>query len=554
MYQVTLLMLFVTIQGMNQDQQQTRFREQEERSTQQRAAILGINYFDTRGMADVTELVRDALPIQEMYQNKYVPLRQGSDEHSAVFGITSSTPQSVMNRVRNEFSERSTIVEFVLISMSGYKEFMLKYDPPKQVVYEDVTIAKDGDSTTVQQVSQTLESVRTDDLLNYLIEQADTLTASDIHIESQRDHVRIRFRVDGALHTIAEISHDKYRVLQASIATRANISTASKEPQSGHIQHVPKDNPDRLLNMRIETIPTNYGQDAVIRLFNFDQELLQVDKLGLDDERRRQLQEVIEHPHGMMMVVGPTGSGKSTTLYSVLNALNSPDRKILTLEDPIEMSIEGVSQIPVDTTGGGSFAEKLRAVLRLDPDVVMVGEIRDVDTAKTAIQASITGHLVLSTFHASSAAAAFARMIDMIGQNPIFANAIRLVISQRLVRRLDDATKASYTPDDVTKQWIRDSLVGLPNDVEVPDLENMVLYKPVKSETSPFGYKGRIMIMEQLRVSEAIQRFIRGEVKDINVAEIQQVAQSEGMITMMQDGILKALRGETSLEELNRVL
>jgi type II secretory ATPase GspE/PulE/Tfp pilus assembly ATPase PilB-like protein len=547
-------MLFVTIQGMNQDQQQTRFRDQEERSTQQRAAILGINYFDTRGMADVTELVHDALPIQEMYQNKYVPLRQGSDEHSAVFGITSSTPQSVMNRVRNEFSERSTLVEFVLISMSGYKEFMLKYDPPKQVVYEDVTIAKDGDSTTVQQVSQTLESVRTDDLLNYLIEQADTLTASDIHIESQRDHVRIRFRVDGALHTIAEISHDKYRVLQASIATRANISTASKEPQSGHIQHVPKDNPDRLLNMRIETIPTNYGQDAVIRLFNFDQELLQVDKLGLDDERRRQLQEVIEHPHGMMMVVGPTGSGKSTTLYSVLNALNSPDRKILTLEDPIEMSIEGVSQIPVDTTGGGSFAEKLRAVLRLDPDVVMVGEIRDVDTAKTAIQASITGHLVLSTFHASSAAAAFARMIDMIGQNPIFANAIRLVISQRLVRRLDDATKASYTPDDVTKQWIRDSLVGLPSDVEVPDLENMVLYKPVKSEASPFGYKGRIMIMEQLRVSEAIQRFIRGEVKDINVAEIQQVAQSEGMITMMQDGILKALRGETSLEELNRVL
>lgn len=539
---------------MNDDRQQTRFRDQEEQSTQQRAAILGIGYFDTRGLAQTSELARDVVSIEEMYHNKYVPLRKGTEEQSAVFGITSGTPQSVMARVRDEFSSHSMVVEFVLISTTGFKEYMNRFDPPKTVVYDDVSISKEGDSTTLAQVSSTLENVRTDDLLNYLIEQADALNASDIHIESQRENVRVRFRVDGALHTIAEISHDKYRVLQASVATRANISTASKEPQSGHIQHVPKDQPDRLINMRIETIPTNYGQDSVIRLFNFDQSLLSIEKLGLDSIRQQQLQDIIDHPHGMMMVVGPTGSGKSTTLYSVLNALNSPDRKILTLEDPIEMSIEGVSQIPVDTTNGDSFAEKLRAVLRLDPDVVMVGEIRDVDTAKTAIQASITGHLVLSTFHASSAAAAFARMIDMIGQNPIFANAIRMVISQRLVRRLDDDTKQAYQPDDVTKQWIQRQLSRLPDGVEVPDLENITLYKAVSTEASPFGYKGRMMIMEQLVVHESIQKYIRGEVKDINVADIQAAAQSEGMLTMMQDGLLKVLRGETTLEEINRVL
>ncbi len=320
------------------------------------------------------------------------------------------------------------------------------------------------------------------------------------------------------------------------------------------MQHVPKDMPDKLLNMRIETIPTNYGQDAVIRMFNFDEELLQIDKLGLDEQGLEVIKELINHPHGMMMVVGPTGSGKSTTLYSILNALNSPERKILTLEDPVEMTIEGVSQIPVDTTSGDSFAEKLRAILRLDPDVVMVGEIRDIDTAKTAIQASITGHLVLSTFHASSAAAAFARMIDMIGQNPIFANAIRLVLSQRLVRRLDDSTKQAYTPDDVTKQWIANELKDLPDYVEKPNLENLQLYKPVVTEASPFGYKGRIMIMELLEVSETIQRYIRGELKDINVAEIQRSAQQQGMLTMKQDGLLKVLRGETTLEEINRVL
>lgn len=539
---------------MNDDRQQARFRDQEEQSTQQRAAILGIGYFDTRGVAKTGELARDVISIDEMYHNKYVPLRPGTEEQSAVFGITSGTPQSVMARVREEFSSHSMVVEFVLISTTGFREYMVRFDPPKTVVYDDVSIAKEGDSTTLAQVSSTLENVRTDDLLNYLIEQADTLNASDIHIESQREHVRVRFRVDGALHTIAEISHDKYRILQASIATRANISTASKEPQSGHIQHVPKAQPDRLINMRIETIPTNYGQDSVIRLFNFDQSLLSVEKLGLDDTRQQQLQDIIDHPHGMMMVVGPTGSGKSTTLYSVLNALNSPDRKILTLEDPIEMSIEGVSQIPVDTTNGDSFAEKLRAILRLDPDVVMVGEIRDVDTAKTAIQASITGHLVLSTFHASSAAAAFARMIDMIGQNPIFANAIRMVISQRLVRRLDDETKQAYQPDDVTKEWIKHQLADLPESVEAPNLDNIILYKAVVTEASPFGYKGRMMIMEQLVVSENIQKYIRGEVKDINVVDIQTAAQREGMLTMMQDGLLKVLRGETTLEEINRVL
>lgn len=539
---------------MDEDRQKSRFRDQEEQSTRQRAAILGIGYFDTRGVVESAELVTDVLSIDEMYKNKYIPLRGGDDEHSAVYGITTNTPQSVMKSIQASSAETSRVVEFVLISMSGFREFMLRYDPPKEVVYQDVTIAQDGDSATLRQVSETLEGVRTDDLLDYLIEQADILGASDIHIESQREHVRIRFRVDGALHAVAEISHDKYRVLQASIASRANISTASKEPQSGHIQHISKDRPDRLLNMRIETIPTNYGSDAVLRLFNFDQALLQVNRLGLDQKRQSQLEDLIAHPHGMMMVVGPTGSGKSTTLYSILNALNTSDRKILTLEDPVEMALDGVSQIPVDTTGGDSFADKLRAILRLDPDVVMVGEIRDVDTARTAIQASITGHLVLSTFHASSAAAAFARMIDMIGQNPIFANAIRMVLSQRLVRTLDHDSKESYEPDQLTKDWIYKQLKDLPEGYELPASESLRLYKPVETESSPFGYKGRTMIMEQLIVSESIQRFIRGEIKDVNVSDIEAAARQEGMLTMMQDGLLRALNGETTLEELNRVI
>ncbi|HKX23658.1 MAG TPA: GspE/PulE family protein, partial [Candidatus Saccharimonadales bacterium] len=467
---------------------------------------------------------------------------------------TINTPQQLLRQLRDRFEGRMT--QFVVMSNAGYRALMLRYDPPKKVVYNDVKIAKEGDSDTINEVSHTLETVRPDDILNYLIKQADKLNASDIHLESQRDNVRIRLRVDGALHPVANLSKDKYRVLFASIASRANISTASDDAQTGHMQQdmVGPDGNERLLNMRIETVPTVYGQDAVIRLFNFDANLLRLDNLGMTEDQKARFTEVVQHPHGMVLMVGPTGSGKSTTLYSILNALNDPGRKILTLEDPVEFSIPGVSQIPVNTQNGDSFAEKLRAVLRLDPDVVMVGEIRDVDTAKTAIQASITGHLVLSTFHASSAATAFSRMIDMIGQNPIFSTAIRLVVGQRLVRRLDDETKIAYQPDEATKKYIRAQLEGLPENISMPDIDNLTLYKPGKSEAAPFGYIGRMTIIEQMVVTDEIQAFLRGDVTEVNAEAIEAVARKNGMLTLAQDGVLKAIAGQTTLEEINRVI
>ena len=541
--------------GRMQDTAQSQqFRAQDEQNTQNRASILGIRYFDTRGRVAEATLIPDELPIREMHSAQIVPLRIGRDDASYLFGITVNTPQSYIRDFTKRYNDNGHAVEFVLISNLGFREFMLRYDPPKEIVYNNVEIARDGDSDTLAEVSRTLEGVRTDDILTYLIDQADQLGASDIHIENQREHVRIRFRVDGALHPIALITHDKYRALQASIASKANISTAATDAQTGHMQQESTKHPGQLINMRIETIPAVYGIDAVIRLFTFDESMLDLDKLGIDDHRRQEINEIISHPHGLAMVVGPTGSGKSTTLYSIMNALNDPSRKILTLEDPVEMSISGITQIPVNTAGGDSFADKLRAVLRLDPDVVLVGEIRDADTARTAIQASITGHLVLSTFHASTAAAAFSRLIDMIGQNPIFANAIRMVIGQRLVRKLDDSTKTAYTPDETTKEWVRNALKDLPSHIEKPNLDDFQLWKPGESADVPFGYKGRIMIMEQLLVTEEIQKFIRGEIHDVNVKEIEKVAQSQGMVTIQQDGVLKALRGETTLEEINRVI
>ncbi|HSX28653.1 MAG TPA: GspE/PulE family protein [Candidatus Saccharimonadales bacterium] len=535
------------------DRQAEKFREGEEQSTKQRATLLGLAYADSRQLQS-TPLLQGVLTLPEMYRDKMVPLRDEGENGSLVFAITVGTPQPILRSLREKYIDRN--VQFVMISNPGFKEFMQRYDPPKEVHYQDVKIASAGDSDTLYDVSKTLDGVLADDILDYLITQADKLRASDIHFECARNYVRMRFRVDGALHVVAQLTHQKYYVVTGAIASRANIATHAATAQTGHMLYDFR-NPDgtvRQLNMRIETVPTIYGQDAVVRLFNVDASMLYLDQLGLDDRQRKEIDEVITHPHGMLMVVGPTGSGKSTTLYSIINALNDPARKIITLEDPVEFAIEGVSQIPVASRQGGSFAENLRAVLRLDPDVIMVGEIRDIDTAKTAIQASVTGHLVLTTFHASDAATALTRMTDMIGQNPIFTNAIKMVIGQRLVRRLDEDTKVGYEPDEKTAEHIRKILSTLPEAIEKPNLDNITLYKPGQSDDNPFGYSGRMMIMEQMICDENIQELLRGDPSQLNPDVLQKSAVSHGMVTMEQDGLLKALQGHTTLEELYRVL
>lgn len=540
---------------MDEDSIQVRRRQQDEDATRKRASILGLQYLDTRSFEADLPLERDILTIDEMYKGRIIPLAHNDTDLSYRFGVTSQTPQSLIAKMTKEYREVGKVAHFFLISGAAFRSFMLRFDPPKSIVYDDIEIAKEGDSETLQQVSQTLATVSSNDVFNYIVDQADRLGASDIHIENQRESIRIRMRVDGALHPVAELSRDRYRVIMATLASRANISTAATEPQSGHMQQeIYRDGASHLLNLRVEAVPTVYGQDVVMRLFNFDTAMLNLDLLSITPAERAQIDEVISHPRGMVLMVGPTGSGKSTTLYSILNALNTTDRKIITLEDPVENTIPGVTQIPIDTTIGQEFADGLRSVLRMDPDVVMVGEIRDNETARTAIQASITGHLVLSSFHANSTAAAFSRMIDMIGQNPIFSSAVRLLIAQRLVRRLHDDSKEEYEPDEATRRWVKETLKGIPDTVDCPDLDTFKLWRPVSTPEAPFGYKGRIPVMEQLIVTEEIQKFLRGDIVDIHAEAIEEVAKKQGTITLLQAGVLAALRGETTIEEVNRVI
>ncbi len=526
-------------------------RQSEEQATQRRAQILGYAYIDTSQFPQKV-LFRDTLSVPEMYEKRIVPLNL--NKGAILFGITTTTSQQVIH----EFEARFTDVRpsFAIISDTGYREYMVLFDPPKKVTYQDISITKPG-GQALQDISSTLAMVRPDDTLAYLVKQAYNLKASDIHLECQEQNVRVRFRVDGVLHTIAWLDADKYRHVMSVIASAANISSGADEAQTGHINKAYRlaTGEDVTVNLRVETVPTAYGQDAVMRLFTMRVELLNLENLALSKRERDVVDDIINHPTGMVMIVGPTGSGKTTTVYSLINTLNSDERKIITLEDPIEYYLKGIVQIPIhgDAQKAG-FAEKLRAVLRLDPDVVMVGEIRDQDTAKTALQAALTGHLVLSTFHASSAAAALTRMIDFVGLNPLFASAMHLIMAQRLVRVLDPKTKQAYQPDEALKARLKEVIDSLPQGVERPDINTLTLYKPAATPENPFGFTGQIPLREQLQMTAGIQQLLKLPVAQITTETLEQKAVEDGMITMLQDGVLKACAGVTSVEEVYRVV
>lgn len=533
--------------------QQDPARLEEEQATQRRARVLGMDYFDT-SHGD-KPLYRNWLSIPELHQLKVIPVR--SDKSNILFGVTTTTSQKTMSDLRQRFADQR--VSFAIISDTGYREYMRLYDPPKKIEYHDIELNQAGSKELVEQISRILEQVRADDMLAYLVAQAHRLNASDIHIETQRDYIRIRLRIDGVLHPIARLQPDKYRILVSAIASAGNVSTASDEAQQGHIAQRVKmaDGTDVDVNVRLETVPTINGMDVVMRLFNMNQSMYTLDKLGLSQQERKVVDDIIAKPSGLVMIVGPTGSGKTTTLYSMLNSLNNEERKIITIEDPVEYQFPGITQISVRSREGGndnSFADKLRAILRLDPDIVMVGEIRDMDTARTALQAALTGHLVLCTFHASSAAAALTRLADIIGQNPLFISAIRLVMAQRLIRRLDDKTKQPYNPREAELKQINEMLASLPESIQKPDLSGLQLYRPGSSEENPYGYSGQVAIREQFLMSEPIRQLLEKPETHVTTQTIEEAAAKSGMMTMSQDGILKVVDGQSTLDELYRVV
>jgi type II secretory ATPase GspE/PulE/Tfp pilus assembly ATPase PilB-like protein len=378
------------------------------------------------------------------------------------------------------------------------------------------------------------------------------LAASDIHIEPGEMDARIRLRIDGTLHPVTVIPKDRYDLFASDLQMRAGVKWGGDEPQGGRISIVVinDEGDETQLNMRLETIPSLHGEDVVIRLFNLSLQYLTLDNLKLTKKQNDTLLRCVSHPRGLVMSVGPTGSGKTSTLYSIMNKLNNSEVKIVTLEDPIEYELTGISQVPVRSDNQQLFMEKLRAVLREDPNIIMIGEIRDADTAKTALQASLTGHLVLTTFHATNASAAISRLMDMIGENPLLASSIKLIMAQRLVRQLCHVCKTTYGPTKQELLQMKTILHGVPENL-YPSFDGIKLGKPVGCRACHhFGYEGRLNIMEQLEITQKMENIIATGTAATTAVALEQAAIKDGMVTLLQDGIIKVLENRTTLEEV----
>ncbi|WP_096383090.1 type II secretion system ATPase GspE [Lysobacter enzymogenes] len=378
-------------------------------------------------------------------------------------------------------------------------------------------------------------------LVNLVIQRAVELRASDIHIEPFENRLKVRYRIDGVLAEGESPPANLTAAVISRIKIMAKLNIAERRlPQDGRIMLRVQ---GKELDLRVSTVPTAHGESVVMRLLDRETVVFDFYKLGFTDEFLPQFQKVLDQPHGIMLVTGPTGSGKTTTLYTALSKLNTSDVKIITVEDPVEYQIEGINQIQAKPQIGLDFAHALRSIVRQDPDIIMIGEMRDLETCKIAIQSALTGHLVLSTLHTNNAAGGITRLLDMGVEDYLLTSTINGILAQRLVRRLEPTHAEKYpaSPEEIEKFSLRRYQ---------PEGE-IYLYRPRPSAAAPSGYHGRTTIMEFLVMNDELRRAV---MRHAGMGEIEQIArETASMRTMYEDGIVKAMAGLTTIEEVLRV-
>ncbi|KLJ02384.1 type II secretion system ATPase GspE [Luteimonas sp. FCS-9] len=377
-------------------------------------------------------------------------------------------------------------------------------------------------------------------LVNLVIQRAVELRASDIHIEPFESRLKVRYRVDGVLIDGESPPVNLTAAVISRIKIMARLNIAERRlPQDGRIMLRVQ---GKELDLRVSSVPTAHGESVVMRLLDRETVVFDFQRLGFTDDFLPQFQKVLDQPHGILLVTGPTGSGKTTTLYTALSQLNTPDVKIITVEDPVEYQIEGINQIQAKPQIGLDFANALRSIVRQDPDIIMIGEMRDLETARIAIQSALTGHLVLSTLHTNNAAGGITRMLDMGVEDYLLTSTVNGILAQRLVRRLEPVHAVRYaaSPEEIERFELRR---------HQPEGE-IHLYRPGPSAAAPTGYLGRTTIVEFLVMNDEIRRAV---MRHAGMGELEDLARRAGMRTMYEDGIAKALRGLTTIEEVLRV-
>ncbi|MGN6320922.1 type II secretion system ATPase GspE [Dyella sp.] len=377
-------------------------------------------------------------------------------------------------------------------------------------------------------------------LVNLILQRAVEQRASDVHIEPFENRLKVRYRIDGVLHEVEAPPSSSTAAVISRVKIMAKLNIAERRlPQDGRIQLRVQ---GKELDLRVSTVPTSFGESVVMRILDRETVVFDFASLGFTDSFQQRFIDVLERPHGILLVTGPTGSGKTTTLYTALSKINTPGVKIITVEDPVEYQLEGINQIQVKPQIGLDFANALRSIMRQDPDVIMIGEMRDLETCRIAIQSALTGHLVLSTLHTNSASGGVTRLLDMGVEDYLLGSTVNGILAQRLVRRLDPETAIAYeAPPEVVKEFELEKYTN-----ERP----IRLWKPGTSTANPTGYRGRRAIMEFLVMSDALRRLV---MQRADASVIERQARAEGMRTMYEDGIAKAVAGITTIEEVLRV-
>ncbi|MBP6885969.1 MAG: type II/IV secretion system protein [Candidatus Pacebacteria bacterium] len=416
---------------------------------------------------------------------------------------------------------------------------------------DDAALAKAAQSIkTITDIKTKLADIPVTELFEMLIAGALATRSSDIHFEPESDVVRLRYRLDGLLHEVATIDKARYQRVLSRVKVLSKMKlNITKAPQDGRFTIRQS---DIAIEVRVSVLPSEYGESIVMRLLDPRGIQAKLEDLGMRPDVLEKVKELLARPQGTLLTTGPTGSGKTTTLYAFLNFLNTPDMKIITVEDPIEYHIKGVNQTQVEPSKGYTFAGGLRAIARQDPDIILIGEIRDLETASIALEAALTGHMVLSTIHTNDAAGTIPRLVDIGVRPDTVAPALTMAMGQRLVRRLCEHCKKPVTLSEADSQKLSTQTSPIAERFALPKLDTMKFYGPGGcAECNSIGYKGRVGVYEVFEVTRAMERLILDEA---SVTDIRDLAIKEGMVTMVQDGYLKLIDGVTSIEEIHRVL
>ncbi len=534
----------------------TKLRHQsEEEQASAFAAAIGLPYVDT----NLIPISNDSIKVlSEEDSHKFNLACIQKTGKKITFVSTDPTAAETADYVEMLKTANGWDAKIFVVSQYNMAKIQERY---KKIVFTDILSQLDVNLTgedlkkfdqylkDLVTLKQRINELPTTQVLNVIMGGAYKLGASDVHIEPQEKEFRLRYRIDGVLHDVAFLPLNVFKTVVTRIKMMSDMKLNLRDiAQDGTFE---VNIEEKKIAIRVSVIPGNYGESVVMRLLDPDSIQVGVENLGLQGLAYEEIQKQIQAPNGMILTTGPTGSGKTTTLYAIINKLNDPETKIITIEDPIEYEVKGISQTQIEKSRGYTFASGLRAIVRQDPDVILVGEIRDEETADIAVNSALTGHLVLSTIHTNSAVGTIPRLLEMGIKPSLIAPSTNALIGQRLVRKLCDC-KEEYVPAKESIDSIKKilSIISPKAKLDVPK-EIDKLYRPKGCpKCNNLGYKGRIGIFEVLTINEEIEKLI------LNLAgetELTMAALEAGMITMLQDGVLKAVKGITSIDEVKRV-